>query len=59
MLGKKFFLTPDSAHGKRSIEKSRNSKERRYAITALVLRPYWRPHCKIWTILSIRISRAL
>jgi len=59
MLGKKFLLTPDSAYPKTPIAKSHNGKEKRCAISAVVFQPYWRPHCEIRTVVSIRISRAL
>jgi len=59
MLGKKFLLAPDSAYRKRPIANSHNCKESRCAISAMVFQLYWRPHCEIRTVLSIRISRAL
>ena len=59
MPGKKFLLTPDSAYRKWPIAKSQNCKQRRCAISAIVFQPYWRLHCGMRTILSIRISRAL
>ena len=59
MLGKKLLFTPDSAYGKRPITKSHNGKERRCAILAVVFQLYWRPHCEIRTVLSIRMSSAL
>jgi len=59
MPGKKLRLIPDSAYQKRPIVKLHNGRERKSATSTAVFGPYWRPHCKIWTVLSITISRAL
>jgi len=56
MPGKKFRLILDSVYQKWPIVKSHNGRERKCATSVDAFQQYWRPHCEIWTVLTIRIS---